>query len=124
MRPGPPARGRSPAARRRAGAPARATPSTSAAARRRARPGAPETPSRCARGTTTAGAGCDGRPGAFAATLARVPALATSVFRPPLVSDDGPVARVTLNRPEKRNALSLELMEELTAAPEDRKSGG
>jgi enoyl-CoA hydratase/carnithine racemase len=30
-----------------------------------------------------------------------------------LVREDGPAARVTLNRPEKRNALSLELMEEL-----------
>ncbi len=29
---------------------------------------------------------------------------------------DGPVAKVTLNRPEKRNALSLELMQELIAA--------
>jgi len=44
--------------------------------------------------------------------------LVTSVFRTLLVSDDGPVARVSLNRPEKRNALSLELMEELTAALE------
>jgi enoyl-CoA hydratase/carnithine racemase len=33
-----------------------------------------------------------------------------------LVTDEGPAARVTLNRPEKRNALSLELMEELIAA--------
>ena len=32
-----------------------------------------------------------------------------------LVRQDGPAARVTLNRPEKRNALSLELMEELLA---------
>src|SRR5262249_27233181 len=30
-----------------------------------------------------------------------------------LVHEDGPAARVTLNRPDKRNALSLELMEEL-----------
>src|SRR5262249_22990124 len=29
---------------------------------------------------------------------------------------DGTAARIVLNRPEKRNALSLELMEELTAA--------
>ena len=32
-----------------------------------------------------------------------------------LVHEDGPAARVTLNRPEKRNALSLELMQELLA---------
>jgi enoyl-CoA hydratase/carnithine racemase len=32
-----------------------------------------------------------------------------------LVRQDGPAARVTLNRPEKRNALSLELMQELVA---------
>ena len=33
-----------------------------------------------------------------------------------LVREDGPAARITLNRPEKRNALSLELMLELLAA--------
>jgi enoyl-CoA hydratase/carnithine racemase len=33
-----------------------------------------------------------------------------------LVSIDGPAARIVLNRPEKRNALSLELLEELIAA--------
>ncbi len=33
-----------------------------------------------------------------------------------LVASDGPTTRITLNRPEKRNALSLELMEELIAA--------
>jgi enoyl-CoA hydratase/carnithine racemase len=32
-----------------------------------------------------------------------------------LVRQDGPAARVTLNRPDKRNALSLELMQQLTA---------
>jgi enoyl-CoA hydratase/carnithine racemase len=32
-----------------------------------------------------------------------------------LVHEDGPAVRVTLNRPDKRNALSLELMEELIA---------
>ena len=33
-----------------------------------------------------------------------------------LVHEDGPAVRVTLNRPDKRNALSLELMEELIDA--------
>ena len=33
-----------------------------------------------------------------------------------LVRQDGAAARVTLNRPDKRNALSLELMRELLAA--------
>jgi enoyl-CoA hydratase/carnithine racemase len=33
-----------------------------------------------------------------------------------LVREDGPAARVTLNRAEKRNALSLELMQELLAS--------
>ena len=33
-----------------------------------------------------------------------------------LVREDGPAARITLNRPEKRNALSLELMLELIDA--------
>jgi enoyl-CoA hydratase/carnithine racemase len=35
-----------------------------------------------------------------------------------LVADEGAAARVTLNRPEKRNALSLELMEELIGSLE------
>ena len=33
-------------------------------------------------------------------------------FRGPL-REDGPAARITLDRPEKRNALCLELMQEL-----------
>jgi enoyl-CoA hydratase/carnithine racemase len=33
-----------------------------------------------------------------------------------IVSDGGPAARITLNRPDKRNALSLELMDELIGA--------
>jgi enoyl-CoA hydratase/carnithine racemase len=41
-----------------------------------------------------------------------------TVFRNLLVTRDGPAATITLNRPEKRNALSLELMEELIAALE------
>jgi enoyl-CoA hydratase/carnithine racemase len=37
-------------------------------------------------------------------------------YRNLLVTRDGPAARIVLNRPEKRNALSLDLMEELIAA--------
>jgi enoyl-CoA hydratase/carnithine racemase len=33
-----------------------------------------------------------------------------------LVTCDGSAGRIVLNRPEKRNALSLELMEEVIAA--------
>lgn len=36
--------------------------------------------------------------------------------RPVLVHPDGPVARLTLNQPDKRNALGIELMEELIVA--------
>jgi enoyl-CoA hydratase/carnithine racemase len=39
-----------------------------------------------------------------------------SGYRNVLVTRQGAAARVTLNRPEKRNALSLELIEELAAA--------
>jgi enoyl-CoA hydratase/carnithine racemase len=41
---------------------------------------------------------------------------ASTQFRNLLVARDGPAATITLNRPEKRNALSLELMDELIAA--------
>jgi enoyl-CoA hydratase/carnithine racemase len=47
----------------------------------------------------------------------RVSASATG-YRNLLVRAEGPAARIVLNRPEKRNALSLELMEELTDALE------
>jgi enoyl-CoA hydratase/carnithine racemase len=40
------------------------------------------------------------------------------VTEPVLVREDAEAATVTLNRPEKRNALSLEMMEELTAVLE------
>jgi enoyl-CoA hydratase/carnithine racemase len=40
----------------------------------------------------------------------------TASAGPVLVRRDGPVARITLNRPAQRNALSLELMQEVTAA--------
>jgi enoyl-CoA hydratase/carnithine racemase len=39
-----------------------------------------------------------------------------SEYQSLLVAEEGAAARITLNRPEKRNALSLELMEELVAA--------
>jgi enoyl-CoA hydratase/carnithine racemase len=42
--------------------------------------------------------------------------LADTNYRNLLVSIDGAAARIVLDRPEKRNALSLELMEELIAA--------
>jgi enoyl-CoA hydratase/carnithine racemase len=42
-------------------------------------------------------------------------ALATG-YRNVLVEADGPAVRLTLNRPDKRNALSLELMHEVIAA--------
>jgi enoyl-CoA hydratase/carnithine racemase len=42
--------------------------------------------------------------------------VAETAFRTVVVSEDSPAGRVTLNRPEKRNALSLELMEETIAA--------
>jgi enoyl-CoA hydratase/carnithine racemase len=37
-------------------------------------------------------------------------------YRNVLISVDGPAGRVVLNRPDKRNALSLELLEEMVAA--------
>ena len=40
----------------------------------------------------------------------------TASARPVLVRRDGPEARITLNRPAQRNALSLELMGEVVAA--------
>jgi enoyl-CoA hydratase/carnithine racemase len=40
----------------------------------------------------------------------------SSAFETILVREDRPAARVTLNRPERRNALSLELIEELVTA--------
>jgi enoyl-CoA hydratase/carnithine racemase len=42
--------------------------------------------------------------------------LANTDYRNLLVTVDGPAARIVLNRPERRNALSLELMEEVIAA--------
>ena len=44
--------------------------------------------------------------------------LAASELRTIVLSEEGPAARITLNRPEKRNALSLELMQEAVAALE------
>jgi len=47
-----------------------------------------------------------------------VAAPASTEYANLLVARDGPAATITLNRPEKRNALSLELMEELIEALE------
>ena len=44
--------------------------------------------------------------------------IAASELRTIVLSEEGPAARITLNRPEKRNALSLELMREVVAALE------
>ena len=41
-----------------------------------------------------------------------------STFEQLLYQQDGPVAQITLNRPERRNALSMQLSEELVAALE------
>ena len=40
-------------------------------------------------------------------------------YRNLLITHDGSAARIVLNRPEKRNALSLEVMEEMTGALRD-----
>jgi enoyl-CoA hydratase/carnithine racemase len=45
-------------------------------------------------------------------------ALETTAAAPVLVRQDGAEARITLNRPKQRNALSLEVMEEVTSAVE------
>ena len=45
-----------------------------------------------------------------------VSSLPDTDYRNLLVTRDGSAARIVLNRPEKRNALSLELMEEMIAA--------
>jgi hypothetical protein len=39
-----------------------------------------------------------------------------STFEQLLYQEDGPVAQITLNRPQRRNALSMQLSEELIAA--------
>ena len=41
-----------------------------------------------------------------------------AAFEQLLYEEDGPLARITLNRPERRNALSMQLSEELVAALE------
>ena len=43
---------------------------------------------------------------------------APRMFEQLIYEEDGPVARITLNRPERRNALSMQLSEELTGALE------
>lgn len=51
-----------------------------------------------------------------ASTLMGVSYVPGTEYRNLLVTADGAAARIMLNRPEKRNALSLELMEELITA--------
>jgi enoyl-CoA hydratase/carnithine racemase len=48
--------------------------------------------------------------------VVRVTSVPGTAYRNLLVTADGPAARIVLNRPDKRNALSLELMEEMIAA--------
>jgi enoyl-CoA hydratase/carnithine racemase len=48
-----------------------------------------------------------------------VSSLSDTAYRNLLVRVDGPAGRIVLNRPERRNALSLELMEEVIAALRD-----
>ncbi len=48
-----------------------------------------------------------------------VSSLADTEYRNLLVTCDGSAARIVINRPEKRNALSHELMEEMTGALRD-----
>jgi enoyl-CoA hydratase/carnithine racemase len=48
-----------------------------------------------------------------------VSSLPDTEYRNLLVTRDGSATRIVLNRPEKRNALSLELMEEMTGALRD-----
>ena len=48
--------------------------------------------------------------------VVRMSSLPDTDYRNLLVTLDGSAARIVLNRPEKRNALSLELMDEMTAA--------
>jgi enoyl-CoA hydratase len=47
-----------------------------------------------------------------------------SAFEQLIYEEDGPVARITLNRPERRNALSMQLSDELTAALERVRGAG
>ena len=68
-----------------------------------------------ARGTR-AGSAARGAPRSRCRTLRAIVATASDTeFADLLVWRDGQTATITLNRPEKRNALSLELMEELIA---------
>src|SRR5262249_13980554 len=58
---------------------------------------------------------CTGGPMPYPRVIVAATASDTE-FRHLLVGRDGPAATIKLNRPERRNALSLELMEELIAA--------
>jgi enoyl-CoA hydratase/carnithine racemase len=58
-------------------------------------------------------------PWAASEYLPLVSSVSDTEYRNLLVTADGPAARFVLNRPEKRNALSLELMDEVTTALRD-----
>ena len=61
----------------------------------------------------------------FASTTSAPSAhLITGDYTQLLYAEDGPVARVTLNRPQARNALSLQLSDELTHALERVRDSG
>jgi hypothetical protein len=58
-------------------------------------------------------------PGSAPEYVGLMSSLPDTEYRNLLVTSDGAAARIVLNRPDKRNALSLELMEEMIAALRD-----
>jgi enoyl-CoA hydratase len=58
------------------------------------------------------------RPPALPGVRTPAPPTDTAAFEQLIYEQDGPVARITLNRPERRNALSMRLSEELVSALE------
>jgi enoyl-CoA hydratase/carnithine racemase len=62
-------------------------------------------------------------PGAAPEYVGPMTSLSDTEYRNVIVTCDGSVARIVLNRPEKRNALSLELMGEVIAAVREVSGG-